>query len=488
MDQISTSEGQMSPAAKTGKTAKLTKGALKSGAFDAIFAGMAVKSKGPEGALKMAESESQEGLSPELMAHLSAPKIKAKLLPTKTEEPALVEAEAESETEVETMPELATEELQAPTVVPLIAMDQEQTVEDLPSANVATEDVQINATAKTQVTALNISVEAPDELVQAPLATVDETAPKVQETSSAPNKPLTVPAAPILESKAAKPEQVQTEELPKLAAPIVEQRPQTNSEVRPHIAAAQAPTMVVSELRSARAQKLDMGRPSVDDAIAAPITEGPERQSKPKARATEPFSITAARVAPTVQQPIAQTFVAPEIERSLTGSFTPETTATNVASANTAELQRFDNETTQRADKRDLPVLDTRAEDWLETLTEMVDGVRQDGAQEIELALTPDNLGDLKIRIEVDDAGAQITIVTENSEASKLFNQNENQLAELLQQRGLSLGQHAAGERRDQQQAPQQARNAGAEADKAPEQSAVNQLETRHDGRLNIVA
>lgn len=89
---------------------------------------------------------------------------------------------------------------------------------------------------------------------------------------------------------------------------------------------------------------------------------------------------------------------------------------------------------------------------WEGVVTErIVAELSQDG-QQIELELSPDNLGGLKIRLEVSDGQAQVRFVTETPEAARLIQQNEHRLSESLSRAGLSLGGHDSASRDAQQQ------------------------------------
>ena len=472
MEQISSSDSPMVPVHKTDKAAKASKAALNSGAFDALFAGMAVKAKGGEAPVKADALTPQDGLSPDMLAHLSAPKIKAKLLAPKDEAPKAKTVEpTESEpvfAEVMPLP-VPLEVTQTPNVT--VATPHEGPVGETAVRETVVQVSENTSTVAPDAEALSPEAsEAFDPVAAMPEATV--TVSEVAPTRNADARDPVVQDQPTAQVQPTT-EQAQPRPVAEAPAKSVQQT-------------APIATMVVSELRSARAQKIDAPAPMRMEKAALNVTEETPTQTKPKARPSESFGPTLARVSPIAQQVVAQPqFVIPQ-EAKPTAPLPTDAGAASLATPSGATVQTFDTDA-PNANAQDLPVLDTRAEDWLETLSEMVDGVYQDGTQEIELALTPETLGDLRIRIEMDDGAAQVTIITDNAEASKLFNQNETQLADLLQQRGLSLGQHAAGERREQQQQGQTANNQ-AKADKVPEQSTVNQLETRHDGRLNIVA
>ncbi|MGS4946765.1 flagellar hook-length control protein FliK [Meridianimarinicoccus sp. RP-17] len=90
-------------------------------------------------------------------------------------------------------------------------------------------------------------------------------------------------------------------------------------------------------------------------------------------------------------------------------------------------------------------LLQTEAADWMNRLVERIGSGVPAGIDEIELTLTPRNLGSLTVRIDLRDTAASVAIVTETPEAARLFNDQQGKLAELLGQSGLSLGDHRAG-------------------------------------------
>ncbi|OUD10185.1 hypothetical protein BVC71_01320 [Marivivens niveibacter] len=95
--------------------------------------------------------------------------------------------------------------------------------------------------------------------------------------------------------------------------------------------------------------------------------------------------------------------------------------------------------------------IDTTQEAWMDELANQIEASFTEDGGDIDIALTPENLGGLRIRMEVRDGAAHVTILTDTSEAAKLFNQNEQRLSEMMSKNGLTLtGQDAsAGQRRD---------------------------------------
>lgn len=83
--------------------------------------------------------------------------------------------------------------------------------------------------------------------------------------------------------------------------------------------------------------------------------------------------------------------------------------------------------------------------DWPVQLVQEI-GLRQfDDGAELEITLTPERLGTLQVKMEMRDGVANIAIVTETPEAARLFNDNQQRLAEQFSRIGLELGNHSAG-------------------------------------------
>lgn len=100
----------------------------------------------------------------------------------------------------------------------------------------------------------------------------------------------------------------------------------------------------------------------------------------------------------------------------------------------------------------DQPAVDMTADNWEDTIATQIDALFTENGGEIDIALTPDNLGSVRIRLELNDGAAQVTIVTETDQAARLFAQSEQKLSEMLAKSGMNLtGQEAGTERRQDQ-------------------------------------
>lgn len=84
---------------------------------------------------------------------------------------------------------------------------------------------------------------------------------------------------------------------------------------------------------------------------------------------------------------------------------------------------------------------------WEVAITERIAAELSGDGQQIDLELSPEHLGRLKITLEVTDGQAQVRFVTETPEAARLIQQGEARLSESLSRSGLSLGGHDTASR-----------------------------------------
>lgn len=138
------------------------------------------------------------------------------------------------------------------------------------------------------------------------------------------------------------------------------------------------------------------------------------------------------------------------------------------------------------------PSLDTNDAAWVETLSAQIEANFTDNGGEIELQLTPENLGQLRIRLEVVDGAAQVTIVTESTDAARLFQQNEAKLSELLAKSGLNLTDHNASaerqDRRDGQPNGQGIANANGRSGAQDGETTQINMTSADNGLVNLIA
>lgn len=89
-------------------------------------------------------------------------------------------------------------------------------------------------------------------------------------------------------------------------------------------------------------------------------------------------------------------------------------------------------------------IISAERPDWIHNISASIAQAQDMGAEAMELTLTPENLGKVQIRIEMKDGATSVTIVTQNEDAARLFNENQNRLSEMLSHSGLDLANHNA--------------------------------------------
>lgn len=108
-----------------------------------------------------------------------------------------------------------------------------------------------------------------------------------------------------------------------------------------------------------------------------------------------------------------------------------ETVATATSSASNAN-----------AAARNLQMVDP---DWPVNLTSMIRAAQEMGQSEIEIALQPEKLGKMTIKLDMrDSSNVSVNIVTETDSAARMLNDNQSRLADMMQKAGLDLTQHHA--------------------------------------------
>jgi flagellar hook-length control protein FliK len=129
-------------------------------------------------------------------------------------------------------------------------------------------------------------------------------------------------------------------------------------------------------------------------------------------------------------------------------------TATETSGAPTAPPQPLPADTRATATPGPTPQrlpdaapLDTTQSGWEAALTERITARNTDLGQEIEITLNPENLGHIRIKLDLSDKAATVQIITDTPQAAHLFQQSETRLAEALNRAGLSLTSHDATSR-----------------------------------------
>lgn len=99
---------------------------------------------------------------------------------------------------------------------------------------------------------------------------------------------------------------------------------------------------------------------------------------------------------------------------------------------------------TQSVDRAVAQPLRTDLPGWEQVLSERIAAELSDDGQEIELSLSPEKLGPLRIKLEMVDGLAQVRIITATPEAARVFTEAQHRLTEGLQRAGIDLGSQSA--------------------------------------------
>ncbi|QIZ82405.1 flagellar hook-length control protein FliK [Thalassovita gelatinovora] len=114
----------------------------------------------------------------------------------------------------------------------------------------------------------------------------------------------------------------------------------------------------------------------------------------------------------------------------------------------TGELRGAENAATTAASNaafaapRNLQMVDA---EWPGKLTAMIREAHEMGQHEIEIALQPEKLGRMTIRLDLrDNNNVAVNIVTESDAAAKMLNDTQSRLADMMQKAGFDMTQHQA--------------------------------------------
>lgn len=135
--------------------------------------------------------------------------------------------------------------------------------------------------------------------------------------------------------------------------------------------------------------------------------------------------------------------------------------------------------------------LDMTQAQWAENLVEDITrhGNAANGTERLTLTLTPERLGTLQIRLEMQDGLTHVHIVTETPEAARAMTDAQHRLADALTRAGLELGSQSTqsgGSGRDPGQSGQsgqpEAETSGTDRSTRPEDSAAVDAATPRTG------
>ncbi|WP_160971413.1 flagellar hook-length control protein FliK [Thalassovita mangrovi] len=160
-----------------------------------------------------------------------------------------------------------------------------------------------------------------------------------------------------------------------------------------------------------------------------------------------------------------------------------ETVATATSSASNAN-----------AAARNLQMVDP---DWPVNLTSMIRAAQEMGQSEIEIALQPEKLGKMTIKLDMrDSSNVAVNIVTETDAAARMLNDNQSRLADMMQKAGLDLTQHHASSGQSFQdqggQGGQMSGNSGSGTDawqnSSDEELSAQSMQAAPDKGIDIIA
>jgi flagellar hook-length control protein FliK len=91
-----------------------------------------------------------------------------------------------------------------------------------------------------------------------------------------------------------------------------------------------------------------------------------------------------------------------------------------------------------------MPTLDMSQANWAEKLVEDVSLQPLGRGDTLTLTLTPERLGTMQVRLEMQDGQTHVHFVTETPEAARLLNDAQPRLADLMSRAGVDLGAQSA--------------------------------------------
>ena len=267
---------------------------------------------------------------------------------------------------------------------------------------------------------------APDLIAKAP-----EAVEAVAVTEDPVAQAITASTAPVVAAAAAA---VTTTD--KAAKPVTETL--ESAEDAP-IALGEIETPAVVELAAK-----DMGTDTPDTPVAAAPT-APEG-SKADIVTEAEFEITPAKTTAAAQTAakVAETVTAPETANVQTVQ-AQAPASQNAAPAAAPVLAAQPPEGGQTSSVSGTPnTLPMRENVWPNQLAETISVHDFGDGQTLDIQLTPEALGKLRITMEMRDGQAMVSVVTDNPEAARLFNDNQARLADVMSKAGLTLASHDA--------------------------------------------
>jgi flagellar hook-length control protein FliK len=88
--------------------------------------------------------------------------------------------------------------------------------------------------------------------------------------------------------------------------------------------------------------------------------------------------------------------------------------------------------------------LDMSQSDWAEKLVEEVSLQSMGRGDTLTLTLTPERLGPMQVRLEMQDGQTHVHFITETPEAARLLTEAQSRLADMMSRAGIDFGAHSA--------------------------------------------
>ncbi len=222
--------------------------------------------------------------------------------------------------------------------------------------------------------------------------------------------------------------------------------------------ATAAPTLPIAQMVAQQTRTpTATTAPTATVAVDAPVAETPQFRVAPTAPVA---AVTEGELAPEVIAPVTNAPRVAEVALKSTTAQAPTVEITPAVATDAPEgtlpfaptnpqIVNDPAAMTKTADARVEVPLDMTAPTWTDSLIEDIQMQAADGAEQIDMTLTPERLGRLQIQIEMRDGAANIRIITETAEAARLFNDAQGRLSEMMERAGMDLAGHNAGQQGD---------------------------------------
>ena len=177
--------------------------------------------------------------------------------------------------------------------------------------------------------------------------------------------------------------------------------------------------------------------------VAAEVVDAVARTEFDSAKTVSPAIAAAASAAKTSSTTVQQTVIETQAVAANVADVQPvqSQTTTTAAFAATAPQETAQTQVASGATAT-LPMRDST---WTSQLVDTISVHDFGDGQTLDIQLTPETLGRLKITMEMRDGQAMVSVVTDNPEAARLFNDNQSRLADVMAKAGLTLASHDAG-------------------------------------------